>query len=240
MAWGSGMLTGIVIDALDVERMERFWRDATQSRTGGLQLRFVPTATPKTAHKNRLHFDLAGGPEWEVEVARLLALGATRVDIGQGNVPWDVLADPEGNEFCVLRPGHPGALSAPASLRSASTSARRTATRSRPSGSPGLTGRRSSPTTGAPAAPEPHQHGLSGDGATCSAEDGTEQAAPRGRASRLGTRRVPRRRRERVPRHVLTSRLPLPSRPVLPIVQSDRVAGLVLGDLGRQGFRGAC
>ncbi len=43
-------------------------------------------------------------------MARLLALGATRVDIGQGDVPWDVLADPEGNEFCVLRPGHPGVL----------------------------------------------------------------------------------------------------------------------------------
>ncbi|MEV7616896.1 VOC family protein [Streptomyces sp. NPDC089799] len=104
------MLTGIVIDALDVARMDRFWRDATQGRTGGLRLRFVPTATPKTAHKNRLHLDLAAGPDPEAEVARLLDLGATRVDIGQGDVPWDVLADPEGNEFCVLRPGHPGVL----------------------------------------------------------------------------------------------------------------------------------
>lgn len=43
-------------------------------------------------------------------MARLLALGATPADIGQGDVPWDVLADPEGNEFCVLRPGHPGVL----------------------------------------------------------------------------------------------------------------------------------
>lgn len=43
-------------------------------------------------------------------MARLLTLGATRVEIGQGDVPWDVLADPEGNEFCVLRPGHPGVL----------------------------------------------------------------------------------------------------------------------------------
>lgn len=102
------MLTGIVIDAMDVERMEQFWLNATRGRTGGLRLRFVPVAQPKPAHKNRLHLDLAGGPEWEAEVARLLALGATRVDIGQGDVPWDVLADPEGNEFCVLRPGHPG------------------------------------------------------------------------------------------------------------------------------------
>ncbi|MFJ9774461.1 VOC family protein [Kitasatospora sp. NPDC101157] len=104
------MLTGIVIDALDPARMDRFWADATRGRTDGLRLRFTPAAEPKTAHKNRLHLDLAGGPDWEAEVARLLTLGATRVDIGQGDVPWDVLADPEGNEFCVLRPGHPGVL----------------------------------------------------------------------------------------------------------------------------------
>ncbi|WP_317441171.1 VOC family protein [Streptomyces collinus] len=104
------MLTGIVIDALDVARMRRFWLAATRGRTGGLHLRFVPTAQPKTAHKNRLHLDLAGGPDWADEVARLLELGATPADIGQGDVPWDVLADPEGNEFCVLRPGHPGVL----------------------------------------------------------------------------------------------------------------------------------
>ncbi|WP_328663811.1 VOC family protein [Streptomyces sp. NBC_00328] len=104
------MLTGIVIDALDAARMDRFWLDATKGRTGGLRLRFVPTAIPKASPKNRLHLDLAGGPDWEAEVVRLLALGATRADIGQGDVPWDVLADPEGNEFCVLRPGHPGVL----------------------------------------------------------------------------------------------------------------------------------
>jgi len=39
----------------------------------------------------------------EAEVERLLALGAQRVDIGQGEQRWVVLADPEGNEFCVLR-----------------------------------------------------------------------------------------------------------------------------------------
>ncbi|MFC8428256.1 VOC family protein [Streptomyces sp. NPDC057253] len=104
------MLTGIVIDALDVTRMDRFWSQATQGRTAGLHLRFVPTSKPKTSYKNRLHLDLAGGEDWQGEVARLLSLGATHADIGQGNVPWDVLADPEGNEFCVLRPGHPGVL----------------------------------------------------------------------------------------------------------------------------------
>lgn len=104
------MLTGIVIDAQDVAGMHRFWSSATRGRTDGLRLRFMPTTCPKTAQKNRLHLDLAGGPNWETEVARLLALGATRADIGQGDVPWDVLTDPEGNEFCVLRPGHPGVL----------------------------------------------------------------------------------------------------------------------------------
>jgi hypothetical protein len=39
------------------------------------------------------------------KVARLEALGATGVDVGQGDVPWRCLADPEGNEFCVLSPG---------------------------------------------------------------------------------------------------------------------------------------
>jgi glyoxalase superfamily protein len=103
------MLTGIVFDALDVALMEDFWRAATRGRTDGLRLRFVPTDKPKVG-KNRLHLDLAGGADWDAEVERLLALGAVRVDIGQGDVPWDVLADPEGNEFCVLRPGHPGVL----------------------------------------------------------------------------------------------------------------------------------
>ena len=55
--------------------------------------------------KNRLHLDLRppNGSTQAAELDRLLALGATRVDIGQGDVPWHVLADPEGNEFCLLR-----------------------------------------------------------------------------------------------------------------------------------------
>ena len=60
---------------------------------------------PKTG-KNRLHFDLAppAGGDQAAEVERLLSLGATHVDIGQGDVSWVVLADPGGNEFCVLTP----------------------------------------------------------------------------------------------------------------------------------------
>jgi hypothetical protein len=53
--------------------------------------------------KNRLHLDVRPvDRSSEDEVERLIGLGATRVDIGQGSVPWTVLADPEGNEFCVL------------------------------------------------------------------------------------------------------------------------------------------
>jgi hypothetical protein len=69
----------------------------------GPGLVFVPVAEGKTV-KNRLHLDLApfAGDDQTAEVARLEGLGATRVDVGQGDVPWVVLADPEGNEFCVL------------------------------------------------------------------------------------------------------------------------------------------
>jgi Glyoxalase-like domain len=53
--------------------------------------------------KNRLHLDLRPKDQ-AAEVARLEALGARHVDIGQGETSWVVLADPDGNEFCVLRP----------------------------------------------------------------------------------------------------------------------------------------
>lgn len=51
--------------------------------------------------QNRLHIDLRPDDQ-AAEVERLIELGASRVDVGQGDVPWVVLADPEGNEFCVL------------------------------------------------------------------------------------------------------------------------------------------
>ncbi|MGW5639743.1 VOC family protein [Streptomyces sp. NPDC003832] len=67
---------------------------------------FVPVPEAKPATKNRMHLDLASNsPVHQAElVARLQALGAIPVDVGQGDVPWTVLADPEGNEFCVLEP----------------------------------------------------------------------------------------------------------------------------------------
>ncbi len=62
--------------------------------------------TPKTG-KYRLHFDIAppAGGDQRAEVERLLSLGATPTDIGQGDVSWVVLLDPDGHEFCVLPPG---------------------------------------------------------------------------------------------------------------------------------------
>jgi Glyoxalase-like domain len=59
---------------------------------------------PADPVKNRLHLDLRPQDQ-AAEVARLENLGARRVDIGQGDdVSWVVLADPDGNEFCVLKP----------------------------------------------------------------------------------------------------------------------------------------
>ena len=65
----------------------------------------VASTEPKTV-KNRVHVDLATTSDaHQAElVARLTGLGATPADVGQGDVPWTVLADPEGNEFCVLEP----------------------------------------------------------------------------------------------------------------------------------------
>lgn len=70
-----------------------------------ITLDFVLVPEPKTV-KNRVHLDLATeSPEDQrAEVERLIALGASRVDIGQGDVTWQVFADPDGNEFCLLTP----------------------------------------------------------------------------------------------------------------------------------------
>jgi hypothetical protein len=63
---------------------------------------FLAVDEPKQG-KNRLHIDLRPDDQ-ATEVERLIALGASRVDVGQGDeVSWVVLADPEGNEFCVLQ-----------------------------------------------------------------------------------------------------------------------------------------
>jgi hypothetical protein len=104
-----------IIDALDPVALGRWWCDAlgwvvvndepeefeirpTADRLPGLL--FVRVAEPKEA-KNRLHLDFRPDDR-DAEVVRLLALGATRADVGQGEPSWVVLADPEGNEFCIL------------------------------------------------------------------------------------------------------------------------------------------
>lgn len=82
---------------------------AVRSPLGGPKITWGgPPLSPKSG-KYRLHFDLAPpvGGDQEAEVTRLVSLGATRIDIGQGEVSWVVMADPDGHEFCVLAPTEP-------------------------------------------------------------------------------------------------------------------------------------
>ncbi|MER7506519.1 VOC family protein [Nonomuraea pusilla] len=79
---------------------------AIRSPHGGPKITWGgPPLMPKPG-KNRLHLDLAppAHGDQQAEVDRLLSLGATRIDIGQGEAGWVVLADPDGNEFCVFPP----------------------------------------------------------------------------------------------------------------------------------------
>ena len=110
----------IVVDAHDLPGLARFWTQALgwsvlserdreivigPDDHAPVGMCFMPVDEQKTV-KNRVHIDLttsAGDRDQEIE--RLIMLGARRVDIGQtGKESWTVLADPEGNEFCVIRP----------------------------------------------------------------------------------------------------------------------------------------
>jgi len=111
-------LAVIVIDAVDPEVVAGFWCavlgwSILDREPGGITIgdeeRSWPVidvyAVPEAkTTKNRLHLDLrADGLSTSQELERLLALGARRVDIGQpSDASWVVLADPEGNEFCLL------------------------------------------------------------------------------------------------------------------------------------------
>ena len=105
-----------VVDAHDPEALGRWWAEAlgwvvvddtpdefeirpAANRLPGLLFAAVPDTK---VVKNRLHIDLRPDDR-DAEVARLVAMGATRADVGQGDETWIVLRDPEGNEFCVLR-----------------------------------------------------------------------------------------------------------------------------------------
>jgi predicted enzyme related to lactoylglutathione lyase len=118
-------LVHLVVDAADPPGLARFWSAALGWEVGAevsavvavwpngydypdpgaLPLVFAGAPAPETG-KNRVHLDLAStsAAHQAAEVDRLLGLAAARADIGQGEVPWAVLADPEGNEFCVLDP----------------------------------------------------------------------------------------------------------------------------------------
>jgi catechol 2,3-dioxygenase-like lactoylglutathione lyase family enzyme len=123
-------LTEIVVDCRDPVALARFWADvldyhvvrteadqveiaawrdeppdlASQVRQAPVvpSLVFVTVPEGKVV-KNRLHLDIRPlGCSYDAEVERLMGLGARRRDLGAGIQPWAVLADPEGNEFCVL------------------------------------------------------------------------------------------------------------------------------------------
>jgi predicted enzyme related to lactoylglutathione lyase len=110
----------IVIDAHDLQALARFWAQVLGwqilsereqevvigvDETAPVGICFMPVKDQKTV-KNRVHLDLTPDPDDpDAEIQRILALGARKVDIGQtGAESWTVLADPEGNEFCVVRP----------------------------------------------------------------------------------------------------------------------------------------
>jgi hypothetical protein len=71
----------------------------------GPYLQFLRTPDVKTGW-NRVHLDVRPypGDDAAAEAARLERLGATAIDLGRGDIPWRVFADPEGNEFCLLAP----------------------------------------------------------------------------------------------------------------------------------------
>ena len=112
-------VVSLPIDSTDPELLAGFWTGVlgwaitkrggygvTIAPSGGgpfeIDFRYVPDG-PKRS-KNRLHLDLnPTDRDQDAELTRLLALGARSVDIGQGRVSWHVLADPEGNEFCLCR-----------------------------------------------------------------------------------------------------------------------------------------
>jgi hypothetical protein len=118
-------MQAVIVDCYDPERLAEFWAAVLgwritvrgepewgiEPQAGSRDDSVVPDmlflrVPDPTPGKNRLHIDLrpddeAGGQE--AEIARLEGLGATRADIGQGDdVSWQVMHDPEGNEFCVL------------------------------------------------------------------------------------------------------------------------------------------
>jgi len=116
----TGPIATVVVNCEDPRAMAAFWGEAMdwtlhevtdeharlRSSSGvGPYLELLRTSDPG-ALQNRIHLDLMpyAGDDQSAEVARLHALGAHGADVGQGDVPWKCLTDPEGNDFCVLSP----------------------------------------------------------------------------------------------------------------------------------------
>ncbi|MFJ9542853.1 VOC family protein [Streptomyces sp. NPDC101225] len=114
----TGPIAAVVVDCVDPRAMARFWGEALEwtlhtvtddhaslrsAEAVGPYLEFLRTPDVKTV-ADRVHLDLLPGPEDDkaAEVSRLRTLGATDLDVGQGDVPWTCLTDPDGHEFCVL------------------------------------------------------------------------------------------------------------------------------------------
>ncbi|RRO18317.1 VOC family protein [Saccharopolyspora rhizosphaerae] len=111
-------ISAVVIDAHDIEKIASFWCEVlgwsvVDREEGGLTIGASDGSWPRIdvfevpeskTVKNRLHFDVrATDRSAEDELRRLEALGARPADVGQPpDVTWKVLADPEGNEFCLL------------------------------------------------------------------------------------------------------------------------------------------
>ncbi|MFS7879616.1 VOC family protein [Streptomyces asiaticus] len=117
-------ISELILDCADPERLAAFWREVLgyveigREDDGGIEigppgvgfgglqptLILSPSSDPRPA-KLRLHIDVnATDRDQDAELERLLALGAKPADVGQtGTEDWYVLADPEGNEFCLLR-----------------------------------------------------------------------------------------------------------------------------------------
>lgn len=117
----TGPIATVVVNCADPRAMATFWSRAMdwtlhevtdeharlRSSAGvGPYLELLRTADPDSL-QNRIHLDLMpySADDQAAEVDRLHTLGAVDADVGQGDVSWRCLADPEGNEFCVLRPG---------------------------------------------------------------------------------------------------------------------------------------
>jgi catechol 2,3-dioxygenase-like lactoylglutathione lyase family enzyme len=113
-------ISQVVVDCRDPEGLAAFWNgvlgwhvvghepdggvEIGPGDPGAMTIIFEPVPEPKSA-KNRLHLDVRpAGTTQADELTRLRALGATLADVGQGDdLRWIVMADPEGNEFCLLR-----------------------------------------------------------------------------------------------------------------------------------------